>query len=815
MAVRFKFRSSSIFDSIDLRGRSTISICDLKGEIVRKNNLNLCQDFNLVVSDALTGQEYGDENIQIPCGSSVIIKRVPAGSLPSVRACNVPARNIGIKETNRVDTIEPPSARLQMDDFDDFGVDLCPLRDANLPGTVQHIDERNFDNGESKALVVPRFSEVPGLRCQKPEASELNQSTARDPSANQGSTLEIKSKGKIDECTHLKRAYPASHLANQSTDLPSELQCALCHTLFKEAVMIPCCQHSFCEKCISEALAEKGKCPICSSSKCSVDDLLPNLSLRQAIERFLESQILINDSEDVLHRYAPDGESGIQVKDATCAVNIALRDLELPQSPSATGKGSNQIMEKSIYESQFRRNSSMGGAASHVAHLAAVPLMKSASFPNKIHGPIHPADVESKPRDSEDVCEFQGENQPLNMLQCEEESSAQINVGFGIRTGERNFTALGRNRRGERTCYMCGSPDHLIRDCPVAASSHPVYGNGAMPGYAPPFWNQAPLSHVRPFANIYSSAVMMPYNASIAPLCHHGPFTVPSYAPSVYGGLPVPSGYVNIGGMTPPIGLNAKRVPSQSELLELHDREMRQKHLSENSGREHACDRDQDFNQRYHFDELGRSHDLRSQKERERCVNYYEDGGMRRPEKIHKREKLSDDYVYSTGESLEKSSHSSKGGKDHRISCQERSTSEIEEMPDDCACLTERSHKHHHHHASTQNYGERRGRHDNDSSRSHHHSDKVEGNKIKRIEQDQKKYDAEHHSHSESGLEHNYSSDRMRRRRDKESSEGSRHSRRSAKSTGIEVNHDRWKMAGGSDNDYGEDQCGHKRKRVH
>lgn len=34
-----------------------------------------------------------------------------------------------------------------------------------------------------------------------------------------------------------------------NVDLPAELRCSLCNSIFKEAVMIPCCQHSFCDKC--------------------------------------------------------------------------------------------------------------------------------------------------------------------------------------------------------------------------------------------------------------------------------------------------------------------------------------------------------------------------------------------------------------------------------------------------------------------------------------------------------------------------------------------------------------------------------------
>ena len=56
MAVQFKFRSSVKFDSVDLEGRTSISVRDLKAKIIRHNKLNICQDSDLVFSDAVTGQ---------------------------------------------------------------------------------------------------------------------------------------------------------------------------------------------------------------------------------------------------------------------------------------------------------------------------------------------------------------------------------------------------------------------------------------------------------------------------------------------------------------------------------------------------------------------------------------------------------------------------------------------------------------------------------------------------------------------------------------------------------------------------------------
>lgn len=56
MAIQFKFRSSVNFDTVDIGGRPSISIGDLKSKIIRLKNLDTCQNFDLVFSDARNGQ---------------------------------------------------------------------------------------------------------------------------------------------------------------------------------------------------------------------------------------------------------------------------------------------------------------------------------------------------------------------------------------------------------------------------------------------------------------------------------------------------------------------------------------------------------------------------------------------------------------------------------------------------------------------------------------------------------------------------------------------------------------------------------------
>ncbi|KAL6000186.1 hypothetical protein ACLOJK_034864 [Asimina triloba] len=79
MPVRFKFRSSVDYDTVDFDGQPSISVRDLRFKILQQKNLKICNDLELVISDADTGDEFDDEDSMVPDGTNVIIKRVPAG----------------------------------------------------------------------------------------------------------------------------------------------------------------------------------------------------------------------------------------------------------------------------------------------------------------------------------------------------------------------------------------------------------------------------------------------------------------------------------------------------------------------------------------------------------------------------------------------------------------------------------------------------------------------------------------------------------------------------------------------------------------
>ncbi|PWA78820.1 DWNN domain-containing protein [Artemisia annua] len=79
MSIRFKFKSVIEFETLDIGRKPYISIGEVRSRIMNVKKLDnvFRKDSDLVLYDAVTGLEYGDDMFQIPTGSSLIVKRVP------------------------------------------------------------------------------------------------------------------------------------------------------------------------------------------------------------------------------------------------------------------------------------------------------------------------------------------------------------------------------------------------------------------------------------------------------------------------------------------------------------------------------------------------------------------------------------------------------------------------------------------------------------------------------------------------------------------------------------------------------------------
>ncbi|CAF0839694.1 unnamed protein product [Rotaria sordida] len=73
---------------------------------------------------------------------------------------------------------------------------------------------------------------------------------------------------------------------------PNDLLCPLCKRIYADAVITPCCNLSFCDECIRTALIEspEHECPHCHCQHVAIDQINPNLYLRNHIKRWHERQ---------------------------------------------------------------------------------------------------------------------------------------------------------------------------------------------------------------------------------------------------------------------------------------------------------------------------------------------------------------------------------------------------------------------------------------------------------------------------------------------------------------------------------------------
>ena len=87
-----------------------------------------------------------------------------------------------------------------------------------------------------------------------------------------------------------------------ATTVPEYLQCAICHEVVRDAMMLPWDTEgrTVCERCIRDALTQNGFCcPLTHKEGCSPDDLLPNHALRKAANQFIQDVVKkIQEIED-------------------------------------------------------------------------------------------------------------------------------------------------------------------------------------------------------------------------------------------------------------------------------------------------------------------------------------------------------------------------------------------------------------------------------------------------------------------------------------------------------------------------------------
>ncbi|PNT63236.1 E3 ubiquitin-protein ligase RBBP6 isoform X2 [Brachypodium distachyon] len=612
MSVRFRYRSSPRFETLDLGGAVSVSVRDLRARILGPA---LRRHSGLLISDAATNRTLDDDALLIPAGSDLVVKRVPIESVdgggyswpapPEKTAEEQP----GCGHGNRGDGIAllPPASHK----FDDTSKALCPGVEVDLSESYPYAD----DGDKLARSSEKRYLNIEGSGLSEAMPKEIVVDNSTEVLGLEEGKREIETSSKARELEKMEQ--------RTNMDSPAELRCFLCETIFEDAVMMTCCRHNFCNRCIISALAEIKKCPKCSSTRCTTNDLLPNLSLRKAIEHFLD---------DPGRMYAPDVESCIEANESSCALSIHQQEQKLPCSPSVTGKDFNQTMSP---VKQVKKSSSI-----KIRLDGNKPTEAVSALPQEA-----PRNVDFQSASSSKM--YQNIAQESEVLHTVEAKSFRMNSWDA--DGNRFAAPVTRDRKGGRTCYRCGSPNHLIRYCPVASNEQAdstFHGDA----YGPPNWQGSMFHPLQPYANSYGTPGVIPFDPGVVPA---SPFGVPSYMPPFYGRMQNPYAFMGMRGMPSPV----LPVLQQSHTgLGIHDNVKSQETPSERGGREYDCDT---ISEDYPDDDGRRSHKLYPT---EKNSDRYYDVGSTNVKKRHRKDKYCsptrEKRTYSSEQELVDQKHS-------------------------------------------------------------------------------------------------------------------------------------------------------------
>ncbi|KAF2313107.1 hypothetical protein GH714_009294 [Hevea brasiliensis] len=379
-----------------------ISVGTLKEKIFESKHLGRGTDFDLVVTNAQTNEEYLDEAMLIPKNTSVLIRRVPGRPRMPIVTEQEPKMENKVEDTSLEKSTFMAADLSAMKDtedteWDEFGNDLYAIPEAPLVQSSNAVPDAPPTNKADEDSKIKALIDTPALDWQRQGADGFGpgRGFGRGMGGRMGGRgfgrlgLEKKTPPQgyvchrckvpghfIQHCPtngdpnyDIKRVKPPTGIPKSmlmatpdgsyalpsgavavlkpneaafekeieglpSTrsvgDLPPELHCPLCKEVMKDAVLTSkCCFKSFCDKCIRDYIISKAKC-VCGATNILADDLLPNKTLRDTINRILESG---NSS-------AENAGSTFQVQDMESARNPQ------PKIPSPTQSAASKEEQK-------------------------------------------------------------------------------------------------------------------------------------------------------------------------------------------------------------------------------------------------------------------------------------------------------------------------------------------------------------------------------------------------------------------------------------------------------------------------------------
>ncbi|AEE83885.1 DWNN domain, a CCHC-type zinc finger [Arabidopsis thaliana] len=352
MAIYYKFKSARDYDTISMDG-PFITVGLLKEKIYETKHLGSGKDLDIVISNAQTNEEYLDEAMLIPKNTSVLIRRVPGRPRIRIITREEPRVEDKVENVQAdMNNVITADASPVEDEFDEFGNDLYSIPDAPAvhSNNLCH-DSAPADDEETKlkALIdtpaldwhqqgadsfgpgrgygrgmagrmggrgfgMERTTPPPGYVCHRCNVSghfiqhcstngnpNFDVKRVKPPTGIPKSMLMATPNGsyslpsgavavlKPNEDAFEKEMEGLTSTTRSVGEFPPELKCPLCKEVMRDAALASkCCLKSYCDKCIRDHIIAKSMC-VCGATHVLADDLLPNKTLRDTINRILES----------------------------------------------------------------------------------------------------------------------------------------------------------------------------------------------------------------------------------------------------------------------------------------------------------------------------------------------------------------------------------------------------------------------------------------------------------------------------------------------------------------------------------------------
>ncbi|KAJ6227167.1 e3 ubiquitin-protein ligase rbbp6 [Anaeramoeba flamelloides] len=304
--IYYKYKSEKNYDHIPFDTASEITLSNLKRQILEKNESGSSVNFDIIISNAQTGEDYLDDSECIAKNTSVIVRITPlTGNVQKYALTVKPSSSKQQKESTST------SKSIQDEDLSRFNLRVrSSVSEKTEDEKIKEfLDLTENETRRNRQMLGNDKRHRKHNRSQMGKQSSTNRKRRgeshfykRPAGIPKSSLTKIAVEGSDNFLLALKpdekifdqqKERKAQSLDLDFKDFPEEFKCQICEKLAEEASTLPCCASVFCDNCIRNFLLQKSlelsskgvSCPVCNTS-ISLDHVAPDIEVRENINQW-------------------------------------------------------------------------------------------------------------------------------------------------------------------------------------------------------------------------------------------------------------------------------------------------------------------------------------------------------------------------------------------------------------------------------------------------------------------------------------------------------------------------------------------------